>query len=136
MRVIVDTNQIIAALIKKGKTRKIILSINFEFYTLDYVLEEVRKHMDYIVKKAKSTTQDIELLFTLFMENITIISDDLVKKNMNQAIEIMKDIHINDAPILACALSTPNEGIWSDDGHFQEQNKVKAWTTKDILSML
>lgn len=41
MKIVVDTNRILAALLSKGDTRRIILSGNIEFYTLDYVTEEI-----------------------------------------------------------------------------------------------
>lgn len=55
MRLIIDTNRIISALLKKGWTREIITSTNFDFYTVDYVMEELEKHKKYILKKAKMT---------------------------------------------------------------------------------
>ena len=42
----------------------------------------------------------------------------------------MKDIDIKDSPILACALSIPNEGIWTEDKDFEKQTKIPIWKTK------
>ena len=53
MRLVIDTNRILSALLTKGFTREIITSTNFEFYTIDYVLEELRKHKTYILSKTK-----------------------------------------------------------------------------------
>lgn len=41
MRVVIDTNRIIAALIKEGISRKIIFNRNFEFVAPDYAIEEI-----------------------------------------------------------------------------------------------
>lgn len=67
------------------------------------------------------------------MEQITIVSDNHIKKHMDKAIVIMKEIDINDSPILACALSLPNEGIWTEDKDFDKQNKITIWKNKDII---
>ena len=48
MRLVVDSNRIISALIKKGLTLKIISSKNIEFYTIDYIIEEVKKYGEYV----------------------------------------------------------------------------------------
>lgn len=136
MRIIVDTNRLISALLKDGLTREIITSNNFDFYTLDYVLKELNKYETYILKKANMTKRDFDLLFDLVMENTSIISDNKIKTHMKQAIDIMKDIDINDSPILACALSIPNEGIWTEDKDFDKQNKVTIWKTKDLKTFL
>lgn len=46
---------------------------------------------------------------------------------------------INDAPVLALALSVENEGIWTYDvKHFDKEKiwaKVKVLTTKDVIEM-
>ena len=41
MRLIVDSNQIISALIKEGMARTIITSDKIEFYNLRYMIDEV-----------------------------------------------------------------------------------------------
>ncbi len=134
MRLIVDTNRIIAALIKNGHSRAIICSPDHEFYTLELVIDEIKKYFDYIIKKSKMTKQEIDVLFALFMQNVSIVPDHLVKNNLDKAINIMKDIDEKDAPILACALAVPNDGIWTDDKHFDKQRLVKVWHTKDLIA--
>src|SRR3989338_446329 len=101
MKLIVDSNRILSALIKNGLKRKILSSE--------------------------------ELLFLLIFQNIKIISDEKVKSKMKEAMEIMKNIDIDDSPILACALAIPNDGIWTEDKHFDKQNKVKVWKTKYLI---
>jgi len=70
MRLIVDSNEIISALIKHGMTRTIITSDTIEFYSLEYVIDEIRKYMNYIVEKTDMNKREVELLFRLFMQNI------------------------------------------------------------------
>lgn len=81
MRLIIDANRIISSLLTDGTTREIITSETFHFYTLDYVLEEIHKYESYIRKKAKMTKTDVDLLFDLVMEQITIVSDNHIKKH-------------------------------------------------------
>lgn len=97
---------------------------------------EIRKHMGYIAEKSGMPKEEIEALLTFFMENIVVLSDKEVKSKIREAKEVMKDIDINDAPILACALAIPNDGIWSEDKHFYHQNKVKVWRTKNLLEYI
>lgn len=136
MRLIVDTNRILSALLKKGLDRKIVSSQNIEFYTLDYSLEEIEKYMVYIVKKSKMSKDEVETLLSLFMENIAVISDEEVKSKMGEAKKTMKNIDINDSPILAAALAIPNDGIWTEDRHFEKQKRVKVWHSKDLLKYI
>ena len=134
MKVIVDTNRILAALIRKGSSRRILVSDNIEFYTVDYVLREIHKYKELIIRKSEMEEDEIETLLSLVTEKITIISDLRVKSKMKEAISIMKDIDKKDAPILAAALSVENEGIWTHDKHFEKQDKVKIFLDSDLLS--
>ncbi len=124
MRLVVDSNRFIAALIKYGLARTIISSRNISFYSPEYVLEEVEKYLPYIITKSKMSKENVELLFALFSENIETVSDYDIKRKMPEAKEIMKNIDVNDAPILACALAIRNQGIWTEDRHFEKQDET------------
>jgi len=136
MRLIVDSNRIISALIKEGVSRKILSSKNIEFFTIDYVLSEINKYKGAIIKKSNMSKEEIDTLFSLVMENISIAQDEDVKNKMKEAQRIMKDSDEKDAPFLAAALAIPNDGIWSHDKHFEKQNKVKVWISKDLLKYI
>ena len=43
--------------------------------------------------------------------------------------DIFGNIDITDSPFLALALDC---SIWSNDGHFRQQDKVGVYTTKDL----
>lgn len=136
MRLIVDTNNILSALLNKGLSRKIINSQNIDFYTLDYALEEINKYGDYIVDKSRLTKEAIDTMFSLFIENVTIVPYEKIEVKIKEAMDIMKNIDPKDAPILACALAIPNDGIWTQDKHFEKQNKVKIWNSKNLLKYI
>ena len=51
MKIVVDTNRIIAALIKDGTTRKILFHKGFEFVTPDFNLTEIYKHKLELLEK-------------------------------------------------------------------------------------
>ena len=48
MRVVIDANRIMAALIKDSTTRKIFLKDEFEFIAPEHVLSEIRNHTEAI----------------------------------------------------------------------------------------
>ena len=46
MRLVVDTNRIIAALVRDSVSRNILLSDKFEFLTVGITLSEIEEHME------------------------------------------------------------------------------------------
>ena len=53
MKLVIDTNRLVAALVKSSITREIILSDRFDLYSPDYILVEIEKNRDFLIKKAK-----------------------------------------------------------------------------------
>ena len=64
-----------------------------------------------------------------------LIVDSIVLSHMEEAAKIMDKIDPDDTKFIAAALAT-NSDIWSDDKHFEKQNKVKVWKTKDLIRFL
>jgi len=73
MKLVIDTNIIISALIKDGISRRIIVSPLIHFVTPEYTLQEISKYEKLICKKAKLNHDEFKLLLNLIFENITII---------------------------------------------------------------
>jgi predicted nucleic acid-binding protein len=48
---------------------------------------------------------------------------------MDDAKEIMDNIDPSDTPFIALALAVENDGIWSDDEHFNKQNRIRERPT-------
>ena len=52
MRIMVDANVLISALLRDGKSREIILSDVFELVCPEYLGDEIYGHREYIAKKS------------------------------------------------------------------------------------
>lgn len=133
---IVDTNRIIAGLLRDSTSRKILLNKRFEFYAPDYLLLEIQKHKKLILKKSKLSKSKLQIIFDLLIERINIVPKSKIEGYINEAKEIIGDIDPDDVPFIALALAIPNNGIWSDDKHLKKQNTVKIWSTKDMTQIL
>jgi len=57
---------------------------------------------------------------------------DIIIKFKEEANEIMGNIDSDDVLFIATALAF-NCPIWSEDKHFKQQDKVKVFTTKELL---
>ncbi len=73
MKIAVDTNRVIAALVKDSTTRKILFDRNFEFATPDFTIAEIQEHKDELKAKTNLSDGEFDILLALIFDNITII---------------------------------------------------------------
>ena len=137
MILIVDTNIIIAALIKEGKTRELLIDSPFLLYAPEMVIGEIQKHRELIIEKSGLAENDLKSLLGLLLESINVVEKESFLHKMQEASELIGEADKGDVPFLALALSTPNDGIWTANvQHFRAQNKIRVWTTAELLEML
>ena len=65
MKLVLDSNIIFSALIKKSTTRNIILSDIFDLHAPEYIFSEITKHKELILKKSKMNNGDFDALLLL-----------------------------------------------------------------------
>ena len=133
MKLIIDTNIIISALIKPQLTRTLILNVNFELMTPAFTLSEIDKHKEEICKKGKIDKEELDTLIHILFRYIEIINPITYSHYLEEAKNLIPDKE--DIPFVACALVF-NCPIWSDDKHFQQQKKIKIWKTEDIIKII
>jgi len=130
MKLVIDTNSIISALIKNGISRRIIVSPIIRFITPDYTIQEISKYEKLICKKAKLNHDEFKLLLNLIFEHITIIPKEDYEDLLHRAKNLIEDI--DDVPFIALCLASNADGIWSDDAHFKTQKEVIIFRTKEL----
>lgn len=133
MKVVIDVNRVLSALIRDSTTRKIILNSQFEFYFPEPSLEKIRKYKGYILEKSWLSEEEFKDLMAILLKYIRIVPTEEIEKNWSEAKKIMECIDPEDAVFIATALSISDSVIWPDDRHFEKQNKVKVLKTKDMV---
>ncbi len=53
-----------------------------------------------------------------------------------EALNIVKDIDMDDVLFVACALAFPGSMIWSDDKKLKRQSRVDVLNTSEMMSVL
>lgn len=118
MIVIADSNIFFGALITpNGELATILKDKNMQFLAPDYILEEVKEHLDIIQKKRKKDKTKRKILADLasLIKNITIVPlEELTKKNIQKAFSIVKDVDEDDYAFIAMHLQYKHK-IWSRD---------------------
>jgi predicted nucleic acid-binding protein len=136
MRLVVDTNRIIAALAKDSTSRKILFSDEIDFLTTEVTNHEILEHRQELLEKTRLTEDQLNIALSLLFSRILIVSDIVVESKMNEAERIMQAIDPDDTPFIALALVVENDGVWSDARHFQHQSRIRVWKTKDLLTLI
>ncbi|HLC65433.1 MAG TPA: PIN domain-containing protein [Candidatus Nanoarchaeia archaeon] len=135
LRLIVDTNRIIAALIRYSISRRIITHLDAELYTIGVSEREIAGYKSLILKKAGLNEVELDVVFEKIRERMIILEDNLVLTMIKEAKEIMDKIDPDETAFIAAALAIKAD-IWSDDKHFQKQKNVKVWKTSDLMRVL
>ena len=136
MKLIIDTNILISSLLKDSTTREILLNESLNFYLPEIVLSEVNKYLPYIIKKSELSEEEIKKLLNTLLENLILVPIDEYEKKMDEGMKIIGNIDEKDIQFIALALSIENDGIWSNDKHFEKQKKIKVFKAVDILKLL
>ncbi len=136
MKLIIDTNVLISSLLKDSTTRELLLNESFEFYLPEIVLREVNKYLQYIIQKSKLSEESIKNLLNIILENLHLVPIDEYEGKMDEGMEIIGKIDEKDTQFIALALAIKNDGIWSNDKHFDKQEKIQVYKTIDIIDLL
>ena len=131
MNLVIDTNVLIAGLLRNSITRRFLISKNINFYIPEYAIQEIEKYKQYIIDKSGLSENEFDELFKLIIENLNIVPFEEMKSYTDQAKEIMKNIDIKDFPFIACALYLKS-GIFSYDEDFKKQNVVRLYNIDEL----
>jgi predicted nucleic acid-binding protein len=104
--------------------------------TPKFTLEELKGNRKEILTKTRLSGTAFESLLSIIMSNLYVVDDSIIKYKLEEAKRIMDKIDKNDTPFIALALAIANDGIWTDDKHFERQNRIKVWKTSDLIRFI
>src|SRR3990172_6221826 len=96
MRLVLDTNILIAALIKDSLTREMFFAPGFEFLLPEYALGEVRRHHQKIARYASLTAHEVDLLLSLLLESVTVVPMERILPHLQEAEVMLRKVDEKD----------------------------------------
>jgi len=132
---IVDTNRIIAAIIRDSYSRKVFSSKKFRFLTPEFALHEMAIHHNELLSKSGLSEECFEKVVRSVLSRVRVLNDAVMLPHFSEAKIVMDSIDPGDTRFIALALSVPNDGIWTEDRHFERQKVVQVWKTADLLRL-
>ena len=136
MLLVVDTNIIISSLIKDSKTREILMSAKVDFFVPEWVHSEIRKHLKTIAKKADISVRELEHFMEELFQVVHTTPFEEYQTYIDEALLIIGEADKDDVPFIAVALVLGADAIWTNDRHFDKQNRFTVLRTHDLFEML
>jgi len=132
MKLVIDANVVISALIADSKTRELIVTLEPALLTPAFVHDEIENYEELIVEKSGMKPARVAQLINLLFQNIDVVPASEFYPAIGSADEAIGDTDPDDVLYLACALAC-DAAIWSDDSDFDEQNMVETYSTSDVI---
>ncbi|MBU0532990.1 hypothetical protein KKB44_05860 [Candidatus Micrarchaeota archaeon] len=134
MILVVDTNIIIAAIIKPSTTQELILKEDIKFYSPEFLRNEIEKYRTEILKKSGYTESELESIISIMYSNITIVPKDEYQHLKEEVLKFTP--HQSDWPFLALAKHL-GATLWTNDSDLKiKQAVVHIITTAELVQML
>lgn len=118
MNIVLDSNILFSILVKPdGRIFSYFENIRKknELFISDFSLEELNTHQLKLLKVSKLSVDDFEKLKITILSQVTIISSDLYTPGIiREAFKLVKNIDINDMPLVAACLLI-NGCLWTGD---------------------
>ena len=132
MLIVIDANVLLAAILRDGYTRRLILISNNNFIIPEHIFEETKEHLDELSKRTGISNESIwqTLQEVIKLAEITTIKKEEFQDKLKEAITITPDI--DDAHYLALALKKDCP-VWTNDKKLKEQKMVKIITTEELI---
>ena len=114
--VIIDTNILFSALVRgQSGLGDVLLRSERKLYVCEYVIIELFKHKDRLVKASHLSEEDILAWLYLLLKRLNIFKEDLISpENRVAAYKLCVDVDENDTPHVALALEL-NGLLWTGD---------------------
>ncbi len=130
----IDTNVFFSFFKKESTTRKLILCISLDtpLYAPEYLLEELRRYSNLIMRKAHLTRESFEGVLSLIKKYVTFIDYESYAEFVDIAIKITPDS--KDVDFVALALKM-NAVVWSNDKALKSVSYVRVLNTREIIEL-
>ncbi|MBM4250222.1 MAG: hypothetical protein FJ149_12555 [Euryarchaeota archaeon] len=136
MNILLDSNVLIAALIKPGIVRETVIGHPGEWLVPEAIFEEIWEHREVWNRNRLPDSGLHAILGALSDGFVNIVSDRVYRPKEKEARRLVTDA--DDWPLAALALSVENDGIWTfNKRHLDRVKKhsIRLLNTSDVVRM-
>jgi predicted nucleic acid-binding protein len=92
VKIVLDTNILISALIRDSATRKLIVEMDEELAYPEAGIREIHKYKNFILEKSGLSEKEFTSVFDLLLDYIELVPDDVLENAIEEAKELMLEI--------------------------------------------
>lgn len=129
----VNTNVLFSFFGKSTKTRELIFLLSGMLVSPEFAMEELVKHKDKVLRKAKIRDEDFEKLISVLRKHIVFVEESFYSEYIPLALEISPDS--NDADFVALSLKT-GYPLWSNDTKLKSIKEITVLNTREVIRIL
>ena len=138
MNIVVDTNVIVAALLRKGIVRELLLGYPGSFITPKFCIEEIWEHRD-VWGRGCCADDELREVVDLLAADVLVVASEVVYYSKVRQASILTD-DPDDIPVIALALAIENDGLWTfnrkDFSKPALKSRVKVLSTSEVCRLL
>jgi predicted nucleic acid-binding protein len=134
MDLVVDTNIIIAAILKRGATRNLIFSSFLNLHAPEHISYEIAKYHQELMEKAGMDSDSFDAALSVVLSQIDVISKSAFSSKLAEAAGICSQ-HPEDTPFVALSLHL-RIPVWTHDKAFSRHKEIKTISTEELLRIL
>lgn len=114
--IVVDTNILFSALLREpSRFVELLFQSEFDFYICEYVIIELFKHKDRLVKQSKLSEDDVLRLLYRVLKRLHIYPERLIAPEfISEAERLCESVDANDSVHIALTLALGGE-LWTGD---------------------
>ncbi|MDO4225774.1 MAG: PIN domain-containing protein [Bergeyella zoohelcum] len=99
----------------KGTIAELLSESNIQFIAPDYIYDEIQEHFPRILIDTSSNKKELTKILKNITKNVTFYNEDYISaENLLKALELAKDIDIDDTPFIALHLQSGHK-LWTGD---------------------
>ena len=134
MILVVDANVIFSALlVRQSATEDLFFKKQLLPYSPEFVWTEFSKYEGTLLEKTNRSSEGFAEVLTALKKRVQLVSEEEIRPFLMHATLVSPDI--KDAPYFAVCLKL-NAGLWSNDKRLKKQDKIRVWSTSELMSLL
>lgn len=132
MRIVLDTNILIAGLLRDAVTRRILLHPGMSFVVPEHALAETERHLPEVAQRMRVPVAQAHVALGMLLERVEVVPQGVYAHAVKDAEDLLRGRDLDDAPFLALALAL-GLPLWTRDKDLHGQPHVTILTTRDLL---